>query len=124
MKNLIFAVLIFLACEFQNTETFHLVYSITSLSEESVDIDVTYKVGNEYITEQTQTPFIYEQNIQLDKDKNENYQYYIKLTLSENINVKIICNNEIIRNSYDIILTPLILSGFIGFGLTNVDINI
>lgn len=125
MKKLLFTLLIFLNCEFQTSETFNLIYSVTSILDETVPIEITYKVGTEYVTEQTQTPFIFEQNIELNESKNKNYQYYLNVLsiCKNNLNIKIISNDEIKQNINNLI-NPIIISGYIGFGLTSVNINL
>jgi hypothetical protein len=118
--------LLALNCELMEDEhTFHLVYSVTSLDNNPVDIEVVYKVGNEYVTEQTQTPFIYEQDIELDKAKDENYYYYLEINSSykNNINIQIISNDKKLHDTENII-NPIMFGGFIGFGLTSVNVNL
>lgn len=120
---LIIALLSIFSCYVDEYETFHLIYSITSLTEEPVDIEVTYKVGNEYIDEQTQTPFIIEQDIKLNKTQKENFYYYLELqTINKNtLNIQIISNDEKLYDTENII-NPVMFGGYIGFGLTSVDI--
>jgi hypothetical protein len=134
MKKIIFILmfvsLFLLACEYEDIHNFHLIYSVTSLTEEEVDIDITYKIGNEYITEQTQTPFIVEQDIELDKAKKENFYYYLELTKTsdKNISIYVTSNGEYktkidnLQNSY--LPLPVYTCGYIGFGLASVNINL
>jgi hypothetical protein len=135
MKKIMIAGLIILAgmfagCELmEDMHTFHLVYSITSLNEDEVDITVTYKVGNEYITEETQTPFVVEQNVELDKHNGEKYYYYMELknTSDENINIYVTSNDEYkskinnLKESY--LPMPVYCRGYIGYGMASTTIS-
>jgi len=124
--TLIISLGLFLQCYEDEYETFHLVYSITSVDENQANIDITYKDDKEYVFEQIQTPFIYEQDVKLNKTDKETFYYYLELisTSDKNISIYVTCNDEYktridnLENSY--LPLPIYARGYIGFGLVSV----